>query len=100
MPKLKFLALATCALALAASSVAFASGLTIKTTPTHPRLHQQVQMLIKGLKPSEKVKGKEFLPFGQTRTVFPAKRANASGVLLVQVTAQIKGKHRWVFTGR
>jgi hypothetical protein len=100
MPKIKFLVVATCALALAASSVALASGLTIKTTPTHPKSGQNVSMLIHGLKPGERVKAKEFAPLGQTRTLFPRKRANANGVLLVQIQAQFKGKHRWVFTGR
>jgi hypothetical protein len=98
--KPKFLVVAVCALSLAISSVALASGLTIKTTPTRAKVGKTVQMLVKGLKPGEKVKAKEFAPFGQTRTLFPSKRANASGVVLVAVQAQIKGKHRWVFTGR
>jgi hypothetical protein len=97
--KVKFLAL-VCALTFAISSVALASGLTIKTTPTRAKVGTTVSMLIRGLKPNEKVKGKEYLPFGQTRTVYPRRRANGSGVLLVEVKAQVKGKHRWVWGGR
>ena len=90
---------AVCILGLAAP-VALGAGLTIKTTPTRAKTGQTVEMLIRGLRAGEKVKARESLPFGQTRTIYPKRRANASGVLLVRVRAQVKGKHTWTFTGR
>src|SRR5438067_1520867 len=101
MPKIKFLALATCALALAASSVAFASGLTIKTTPTHPKLHQKVVMNVKGLKPGEKVKAVLTIPAtGQKNAYFPSQRASSSGAFVNTVRTQVRGKNVWTYTGR
>jgi hypothetical protein len=52
------------------------------------------------MKAGEKVKAGESAPVGQTRTLYPGKRVNATGVVLVRVKAQVKGKHTWTFTGR
>jgi len=96
--KMKFPVALIAALVLAvAVAPAIASGLTIKTTPTRAKVGSKVKMLVTGLKANERVKGVEKLPFGQTRTTHF--RAGHSGGLLVTVTAQIKGKHTWTFTG-
>ena len=97
--KLKFPVAVVAALVLAvAVAPAIASGLTIKTTPTRAKVGSKVKMLVTGLKANERVKGVEKLPFGQTRTTHF--RAGHSGGLLVTVTAQVKGKHVWTFTGQ
>lgn len=97
--RFKFVAATAAASALAVGSVAFAAGgATVTTTPKTVKLGKSVQMLVKGMKPKERVKAFEQAPFGQTRTLFP--RAGATGNLLVTVKAQIKGKHTWTFTGR
>jgi len=96
----KFPAAAVVVLALAATPVALAGGATATTTPTRAKVGATVQMLVKGMKPAEKVKAKEVTPDGQTRTLYPSRRVNASGVLLVTLKAQVKGKHTWTFTGR
>jgi hypothetical protein len=98
--KLKFPAALATVAALAVGSVAFASGVSVKTTPTRPRPGQKVSMLVKGMKPGEKIKATEYAPFGQTQTSFPKFRVNAQGVILVTTTAHVHGKHTWVFTGR
>lgn len=86
-------------LALAAAPVALGSGgATATATPTHVKVGKTVQMLVKGMKPNEKVKAHELSPNGQTRNLYP--RAGGGGSLLVKVRAQIKGKHVWTFTGR
>jgi len=99
---LKFPAAAAAALALAVTPVALAGGgVTIKTTPTRVTIGHKVEMLIKGMKPGEKIKGRETAPFGQTQTIFPKFRVNSRGVILVTVQhARVRGKHTWVFTGR
>ena len=96
--KMKFPAVVAVGLALAVSSVALGAGVTITTTPTKPRVGKTVQMLVRGMKPNEKVKAHEVAPGPQTRNLYP--RAGAGGSLLVKVKAQIKGKHTWTFTGR
>lgn len=94
------LAAGLCVLAVTATS-ALAAALTIKTTPTRPKSGQTVEMLIRGLKPGERVRAREVIADGeQTRTIYPRRRANASGVLLVAVRAQVRGKHTWTFRGR
>src|SRR4051794_3964632 len=99
--QLKFPAAAVVGLALAITPVALArSGASVTTTPTRAVVGHTVQMLIKGMKPGEKVSGKEYAPFGQTRTVVSKKLVNAQGALIFSVVAQVKGTHRWVFTGR
>jgi hypothetical protein len=99
--KRKFPAAVIAALTLAATPVAIARlGATVTTTPTHAKVGQTVRMLIQGMKPGEKVKGKEYAPYGQTRTVYSRRPANRAGALVYEVKAQIRGKHRWVFIGR
>ena len=95
----KFLALCAAVCALAIAPVALGSGgATATATPTHVKEGKVVQMLVKGMKPKEKVKAVEVAPNGQKRTLFPS--AGAGGSLIVRVKAQIKGKHVWTFTGR
>lgn len=87
------------ALALAVCSVAYASGgATVTTTPTRASVGKTIQMLVKGMKPTERIKAVEKLPFGQSRTL--NYRAGHTGALLLKVRAQVKGKHVWTFTGR
>ena len=100
MPIARKFPAAVVVLALAATPVAMAGGASVTTTPTHPRIGQAVRMLVKGMKPGEKVKAYEVAPNHQTRTLYPRKRVNAQGVLLVTITATVKGKHTWTFTGR
>ena len=99
MPIAKKFPAAAAVLALAAAPVALGSGgATATATPTHATVGKTVQMLVKGMKPNERVKAHELAPFGQTRNLYP--RAGAGGSLLVKVRAQVKGKHTWTFTGR
>jgi hypothetical protein len=101
MRTLKFPVLMAVLCALVTTPVAMAAtSLKITTTPARAKVGHNVEMLIHGLKPGEKVKGREVLPNTQVRTVYPTKRANASGVLMVTVKAQITGTHKWTFTGR
>jgi NAD(P)-dependent dehydrogenase (short-subunit alcohol dehydrogenase family) len=97
----KFLVAGAAACALAATPIAVAAvGPTATTTPTHPKLGASVAMTLKGMKAGEKIKAAELAPFGQKRTLYPAKRVNAAGTIVVTVKAQVKGKHTWTFTGR
>ena len=96
--KNKFLAAAACVCALAIAPVALGAGVTVKVTPTHQKEGKKVEMLVTGMKPNERVKAHEVAPNGQTRNLYP--RAGHTGALLVRVTAQVKGKHVWTFTGR
>jgi hypothetical protein len=99
--KLKFPAAVAVAAAFAAGSLALASaGVTVKTTPTRANPGQKISMLVRGMKPGEKIKATEHAPYGQTQTSYPRFRVNRQGVILVTTTARVKGKHRWVFTGR
>lgn len=98
----KFLALAAavCALAIVPIAVA-AGGLTIKTTPTHPRLHQKVEMRVSGLKPGEKVKAVLVLASnGQKATYYPKQKASSTGVFINTVKPTVKGRNTWTYTGR
>jgi hypothetical protein len=96
-----FLALATAVCALALVQVAFAAGLTITSTPKSPKSGKTVQMRVSGLKPGEKVKAVELIADGQQKTsYFPSKRANAGGIVVNTVRAEVKGKHTWTYTGR
>jgi hypothetical protein len=97
----KFLALGAVVCALAVVPVALAAGLTITTTPTHPKSGKSVQMKVSGLKPNEKVKAVELIADGgQKTTYFPRQRASSGGVFINTVKAQVKGKHTWTYTGR
>jgi hypothetical protein len=96
---MKFPAATLATLALAAAPVALGSGgATATATPTSAKVGKTIQLLVKGMKPNERVKAREVAPFGQTRTLYP--RAGGSGNLLVKVKAQVKGKHTWYFRGR
>jgi hypothetical protein len=95
----KFFAAGAATLALAAAPIALgATSVTVTTTPSHVKEGKSVQMLVRGMKPNEKVKSVEVAPNGQKRTLYP--RAGQGGSLIVKVKAQIKGKHVWTFTGR
>ena len=95
----KFLAGALAACVLGASSIAYAAGgATATSSPSRVKEGKTVELTVKGMKPSEKVKAVEQAPFGQKRTLYP--RAGKSGSLIVTVKAQVKGKHTWTFTGR
>lgn len=95
----KYLAAGTAALALAATPIAMgAGGATATATPTRVKEGKAVEMLVKGMRPYERVKAHQLAPNGQTRNLYP--KAGAGGSLLVRVKAQIKGKHVWTFTGR
>jgi hypothetical protein len=97
----KFLALCAMACALALVPVALAAGLTITTTPSHPKSGAKVQMKISGLKPNEKIKAVELIADGsQKTTYYPRQRSSAGGVFVNTVRAQVKGKHTWTYTGR
>jgi hypothetical protein len=98
----KFLALMVVVAALAIVPIALAAGLTIKTTPAHPKKGQMVTMKVSGLKPGEKVKAVLVLPDngGQKATYFPKQKASSGGVFINTVRAQVKGKNVWTYTGR
>jgi hypothetical protein len=85
--------------ALSAAPIAWgAGGASATSTPKSAKAGKPIEMLVKGMKPNEKVKSVEAAPFGQKRTLYP--RAGHGGSLVVKVVAQIKGKHTWTFTGR
>jgi hypothetical protein len=98
----KFLVLMALACALAIVPVAFAAGLTVKTSPAHPKKGKMVEMKVSGLKPGEKVKAVLTLPDagGQKATYFPKQKASSGGVFINTVRAQVKGKNVWTYTGR
>jgi hypothetical protein len=97
----KFVALAVLVCALAAASVAIAVGATATATPTRPKVGKAVELKVAGLKPGEKIKAHELIADGQqTRTLYPSRRVNTAGTIVVTVKAQIKGRHTWTFTGR
>lgn len=98
----KFLALMVVAAALAIVPIALAAGLTIKTTPAHPKKGQMVTMKVSGLKPGEKVKAVLSLPDngGQKQAYFPRQKASTGGVFINTVRAQVKGKNVWTYSGR
>ena len=97
----KFLALAAVVCALALVPIALAAGLTVKTTPTHPKRGAKVEMKVSGLKPGEKVRAVELIADGQQKTTYyPKQRASSGGVFINTVKAQVKGKHTWTYSGR
>jgi ribosomal protein L22 len=97
----KFLISGAAACALAATPIALAAGgATATATPTNPKVGKAVAMTVRGMKVNEKIKAAELAPFGQKRTLYPTKRVNATGTIVVTVKAQVKGKHTWTFTGR
>jgi hypothetical protein len=95
----KFLAAGIAALTLGATPIAMgAGGATATATPVRVKEFKTVEMLVKGMRPNERIRAHEVAPNGQTRNLYP--RAGAGGSLIVRVKAQIKGKHVWTFTGR
>jgi hypothetical protein len=99
--KLKFFALVVVVGALAITPIALAAGLTVKTTPAHPKKGQMVQMKVSGLKAGEKVKAVLTLTAsGQKATYFPKQKASSGGVFINTVRATVKGKNVWTYTGR
>lgn len=99
----KILALAIVVLALATAPIAIgAGGAKATATPSRAKVGKSVELKITGLKPGEKIKAVEVIPSAgdQKRTLYPKQRASAGGVILVTVTAQVKGRHNWTFTGR
>lgn len=98
----KYLALMATLCMLVAAPVALgAGGAKATATPTSAKVGKSVQLKVTGLKANEKVKAVELIvPTGQRTTYFPKQRASASGVIVVTVKAQVKGRHKWTFTGR
>jgi hypothetical protein len=98
----KYLAVLAALFAFAVAPVALGSGGARATaTPTALKTGKFVELKVTGLKPSERVKAVELIvPTGQKNTYFPRQRASATGVLMVSVKAQEKGRHKWTFTGR
>ncbi|HEX4720415.1 MAG TPA: hypothetical protein VH300_17990 [Thermoleophilaceae bacterium] len=98
---IKFLAVMAAVCALAVAPAALGAGAAATATPNHVKSGKSVELKIAGLKAGEKVKASELIADGnQKRTLYPSQRASASGVILVTVKAQVKGKHAWTFTGR
>jgi hypothetical protein len=97
----KFFALVVVVCALAIAPIAIAAGATATATPSHPKVGKKVELKVTGLKPGERVRAHELIADGgQTRTLFPSQRASSTGIIVVTVKAQIKGRHTWTFTGR
>lgn len=100
--KVKFLATAAAVAAVAVTPVAVAHTRAHATaTPNHLKAGKTVQLRITGLKPAERIKAHESIPStGQKRTLYPKQRASSTGVVIVFVRAQVKGRHNWTFAGR
>jgi len=98
---MKFPAVLAAVCALAVAPVALAGGAAATATPSHVKSGKSVELKVTGLKAGEKVKASELIADGaQKRTLYPAQRASAGGVIIMTVKAQVKGKHTWTFTGR
>jgi hypothetical protein len=98
----KFLAVVAALCALAVAPVALAAGhATATATPDHLKAGKHAELRVSGLNPGEKVKASELIADGgQKRTLYPGQRASASGVIIMTIRAQVKGRHTWTFTGR
>jgi hypothetical protein len=97
----KFPALAALLCALVMVPVAIAATATATSTPGHPKLGKSVELKVTGLKAGEKVKAVELIADGgQTTTYYPKQRASSTGIIVVTVKAQVRGKHTWTFSGR
>jgi hypothetical protein len=98
----KYLAVLATLFALAVTPVALgAGGASATATPSHVKAGKSVELKVSGLKASERVKAVELIvPTGQKRTLYPKQRASSGGVIIVTVKAEIKGRHKWTFTGR
>lgn len=99
---MKLLAVVAAVCVLAVAPVAIGATQALATaTPGHVKAGKSVQLKITGLRAGEKVKASELIADGaQTRTLYPSQRVSATGVILVTVKAQVKGKHSWTFSGR
>src|SRR3954466_13604461 len=99
--KLKFFALVVVVGALAITPIALAAGLTVKTTPAHPKKGQMVQMKVSGLKAGEKVKAVLTLTAsGQKAVYFPKEKASGGGVFINPARARVRGKNVGSYAGR
>src|SRR3954462_6393183 len=99
----KFFAVIAVLCAVAVTPVALAAGaVTAAATPSHVKAGKAVELRVTGLKSGERIKATEVIPAAgdQKRTLFPAKRVGSTGVIIVTVKAQVKGRHNWTFTGR
>jgi hypothetical protein len=98
----KYLAVLATLFALVVAPVALGSGGAKATaTPTSAKVGKSVELKVSGLKASERVKAVELIvATGQKSTYYPKQRASAGGVIIVTVKAQVKGRHKWTFTGR
>ena len=98
----KYLAVLATLFALAVAPVALgAGGASATSTPSSVKVGKKVELKVTGLKAGERVKATELLvASGQKRTLFPTQRASSGGVIIVTVKAQVKGRHKWTFTGR
>ena len=98
----KFLAVVAALCALAVAPVAVGAGRAAAiAAPGHVKAGKSVELKITGLRAGEKIKASELIADGaQRRTLYPGQRAGASGVILVKVKAEVKGRHTWTFTGR
>jgi len=96
-----FLAASAVVAALAATPVAVAGGASATATPSHPKAGKSVELKISGMKPAEKIKAVEVITVsGQKRTLYPKQKSSSTGIVIVTVRAEVKGKHVWTFTGR
>lgn len=99
----KFLALLAAVCALAITPVAIGAVRASATaTPSHVKAGKSVELRINGLKPGERIKATEVIPSqgDQKRTLYPSQRASTTGIIVVTVKAQLKGRHNWSFLGR
>ena len=97
-PAIKLLLVLAVTGAIIVTPVALAA--TATHDPARPKAGQMVRITVKGMRGGEKVKAVELLPFGQKRTIYPKKATSSSGVIIIDVKAQIKGTHKWTITGR
>jgi hypothetical protein len=86
------------AAALVVTPVALAASAT--STPSSVKIGHSVTIKVTGMKGGEKIKAVETLPFGQKRTIYPSQATSHSGVVILNVKAQVKGTHHWTITGR
>lgn len=92
---------AICALAIAPVALG-AGGASATADPVRVKAGKFVKLTVKGLKAGERIKAVEVIPSqgDQKRTLYPRQRASLSGLIIVTVKAQLKGRHNWTFTGR
>lgn len=99
----KFLGIATIAGAMAIAPVAAgAGGASATATPKSVKAGKMVELKVTGMRGGERIKATESIPSqgGQIRTLYPTQRTSHNGVIIVNVKAQLKGRHNWTFVGR